>query len=104
MSSRSHNAVVNWHGRTRLNLSVSGELAGALHAQVERATTVLARWLAVFAIVFASQTANAGEARVLRVAADPNNLPFSNDRLEGFENKIVAIVAGELGASVEYTW
>ena len=43
-------------------------------------------------------------ARELRVCADPNNLPFSNERGEGFENKIVAIVAEELGANVEYTW
>ncbi|PTY03203.1 quinoprotein dehydrogenase-associated putative ABC transporter substrate-binding protein [Opitutaceae bacterium EW11] len=42
--------------------------------------------------------------RVLRVAADPNNLPFSNSRLEGFENKIVALIAQDLGAQVEYTW
>jgi mxaJ protein len=42
--------------------------------------------------------------RVLRVAADPNNLPFSNERGEGFENKIVELVAKELGATVEYTW
>jgi len=43
-------------------------------------------------------------SRVLRVAADPNNLPFSNSRLEGFENRIVALIAQELGARVEYTW
>jgi mxaJ protein len=42
--------------------------------------------------------------RVLHVAADPNNLPFSNDRGEGFENKIVELIARELGATVEYTW
>jgi quinoprotein dehydrogenase-associated probable ABC transporter substrate-binding protein len=44
------------------------------------------------------------QPRVLRVAADPNNLPFSNDRGEGFENEIVALVARELGAAVDYTW
>jgi mxaJ protein len=44
------------------------------------------------------------EARTLRVCADPNNLPFSNERGEGFENKLVALVAEELGAEVEYTW
>ena len=43
-------------------------------------------------------------ARVLRVCADPNNLPFSNDRGEGFENRIATLVARELGATVEYTW
>lgn len=42
--------------------------------------------------------------RVLRVAADPNNLPFSNDRLEGFENKIAALLADELKAKLEYMW
>ena len=42
--------------------------------------------------------------RALRVCADPNNLPFSNDRLEGFENRLADLVARELGATVEYTW
>jgi mxaJ protein len=41
---------------------------------------------------------------VLRVCADPNNLPFSNRRLEGFENKIAALVAREMNETVEYTW
>jgi mxaJ protein len=41
---------------------------------------------------------------ILRVASDPNNLPFSNIRGEGFENKIAEIIAQELGAKIEYTW
>src|SRR4029453_3969538 len=40
----------------------------------------------------------------LRVCSDPNNLPFSNDKLEGFENKIAAVIARELNLKVEYTW
>lgn len=48
--------------------------------------------------------ASAAEPRVIKVAADPNNLPFSNQRREGFENKIIELVAAELGARVEYTW
>lgn len=43
-------------------------------------------------------------SRVLRVCADPNNLPFSNNRGAGFENALVEIVARELGARVEYVW
>ena len=43
-------------------------------------------------------------ARELRVCADPNNLPFSNAAGEGFENRIVALIAKDLGASVRYTW
>jgi mxaJ protein len=65
--------------------------------------------LAVFVAttaLFASMTstAMAGAPRVLRVVADPNNLPFSNERREGFENKIVELVARDLNATVEYTW
>jgi quinoprotein dehydrogenase-associated probable ABC transporter substrate-binding protein len=39
-----------------------------------------------------------------RVCADPENFPFSNRRLEGFENKIAAVLAAELGATPTYVW
>lgn len=42
--------------------------------------------------------------RVLRVCSDPNNLPFSNVRQEGFENKIASLIANEMHAKLEYTW
>lgn len=42
--------------------------------------------------------------RTLAVCADPNNLPFSNDKLEGFENKIASLIAKELDATLRYTW
>jgi mxaJ protein len=42
--------------------------------------------------------------RVLRVASDPNNLPFSNARGEGFENKIAELIARDLRARLEYHW
>ncbi|GEP07043.1 quinoprotein dehydrogenase-associated putative ABC transporter substrate-binding protein [Methylobacterium oxalidis] len=48
--------------------------------------------------------ATSAAARELRVCADPNNLPFSNDRSEGFENRIVDVIARDLGATVAYTW
>lgn len=47
---------------------------------------------------------DATPGRVLRVAADPNNLPFTNARLEGFENRIAELIARELGCRVEYRW
>jgi mxaJ protein len=51
------------------------------------------------------EPAHAGEAnRVLRICADPNNLPFSNSRLEGFENRIADVIAKDLHATVKYTW
>ena len=42
--------------------------------------------------------------RELRVCADPNNMPFSNDQGQGFENKIAELIAADLGAEVKYTW
>ncbi len=42
--------------------------------------------------------------RELRVCADPNNLPFSNQRGEGFENRLAELFARELNAKVTYTW
>jgi mxaJ protein len=40
----------------------------------------------------------------LRVCADPNNLPFSNQKGEGFENKIAEMIGKEMNLPVEYTW
>src|SRR3982074_3720954 len=42
--------------------------------------------------------------RVLRICADPNNMPFSNMKQEGFENRIAEIVAKDLGAHLVYVW
>ena len=39
-----------------------------------------------------------------RVCADPNNLPFSNERGDGFENRLASLIARDLHARVEYTW
>lgn len=43
-------------------------------------------------------------ARTLRVCADPNNLPFSNEAREGFENRIAELAAEALGARIDYVW
>lgn len=61
----------------------------------------------VFSLVslaLSSLVAAHSAAPPLRVCADPNNLPFSNDKREGFENKIAAIVARELGRPLEFFW
>lgn len=41
---------------------------------------------------------------VLRVCADPDNMPFSNRRGEGYENKIAEAIARDLDRKVEYTF
>lgn len=76
------------------------------------------RTRAVFAFVIGSLVAAPGGAgaaeghlpdavnrNVLRVCATPANLPYSDEKGEGFENKIAQLVADELKRkSVEYTW
>jgi quinoprotein dehydrogenase-associated probable ABC transporter substrate-binding protein len=44
------------------------------------------------------------DPNVLRVCADPNNLPFSNERGEGFENKIAEMLAAKLAKKLAYAW
>ena len=44
------------------------------------------------------------DPKVLRVCADPNNLPFSNDKGEGFENKLAELLAAKLGKTISYTY
>ena len=51
-----------------------------------------------------AQTAETIDTTSLRVCADPNNLPFSNDKGEGFENKIAELFAADLGVPVRYTY
>ncbi len=40
----------------------------------------------------------------LSVCADPNNLPFSNQARQGFENRIAELLARDLGRSLRYYW
>src|SRR3569833_2576479 len=65
-------------------------------------SSVSLRVLVALAILNASAAPAA--ARELRVCADPNNMPLSDRNGDGFENKIIRIVADELGAKVEYVW
>ncbi|WP_274423698.1 substrate-binding domain-containing protein [Chelativorans sp. YIM 93263] len=46
----------------------------------------------------------AADTRELRVCSDPNNLPFSNEKGEGFENRIAELIAEDFGAELSYTW
>jgi mxaJ protein len=52
----------------------------------------------------AADQAGLSDGDLLRVCADPNNLPFSNARGEGFENELAELVADALGKTVSYTW
>lgn len=51
-----------------------------------------------------AQTGEVLSRSELRVCADPNNLPFSNEQEQGFENKIAHVVGAELNLPVSYFW
>ena len=44
------------------------------------------------------------DPKMLRVCADPHNMPFSTETGEGFENKLAELLAGQLGKGLAYTW
>jgi hypothetical protein len=63
-------------------------------------------FLAACAIVMFGAGAMADESdeaerKVLKVCADPNNLPFSNQQGEGYENKLAELFGHEMGLPVE---
>jgi len=62
--------------------------------------------LLAVACAFCGGAGRRGEAtaKALGVCADPNNLPFSNEKLEGFENRLAELVGRDLGLTVRYTW
>jgi mxaJ protein len=68
-----------------------------------RACFVLAAFCAVAGACAAGKD-DPGRRRELGVCADPNNMPFSNERREGFENRIAELVAREMNTTVRYTW
>lgn len=44
------------------------------------------------------------EAGLIRVCADPDNMPSSNDKSEGYENKIAELISKELNSRLSYVW
>jgi quinoprotein dehydrogenase-associated probable ABC transporter substrate-binding protein len=51
-----------------------------------------------------AQTADIVDRSALKVCADPNDLPFSNEKKQGLENKIAAVIGAAFGLKVDYTW
>jgi quinoprotein dehydrogenase-associated probable ABC transporter substrate-binding protein len=72
------------------------------------ATRPAGPWLrrVILALLVAGASGFNGEASagMMRVCADPDNMPFSNDKGEGFENKLAELIAAKLDDTVDYTW
>jgi quinoprotein dehydrogenase-associated probable ABC transporter substrate-binding protein len=79
------------------------------------------RWLSIFIVTIVAMLFGHGGAhaqiketgdlsielvdpKVLRVCADPHNLPFSNDKGEGFENKLAELFAEKLNKKLDYMY
>jgi quinoprotein dehydrogenase-associated probable ABC transporter substrate-binding protein len=60
--------------------------------------------IGVLAISACGPARAASTVRELKVCSDPNNMPFSNEREEGFENRIAELVAHDLHARLSYVW
>jgi mxaJ protein len=72
---------------------------------MKRRSVALLGLLATAAALLATGSAASGDdSRELRVCGDPNNMPFSNRKGEGIENKVAEVVGVELGLRVTYTW
>src|SRR5438105_9082046 len=66
--------------------------------------TRAAAWLGAAAAVVLMAGAARRAPTELRVCVDPYDMPFSNDKEEGFENKIAHVVARDLNAAVVNFW
>ncbi len=60
--------------------------------------------LAAARVVLAADQPEAVDRSALRVCSDPGNMPFSDVKGEGFENKIAELLAAKLSVPVKYTW
>ena len=83
-------------------------VAGQPGSGTMRNSGVLAAGLALAAsLACSAQAQNAPDLALrtaLRVCADPNNMPFSNQKLQGFENKIAELIGNDLHLRLEFVW
>jgi quinoprotein dehydrogenase-associated probable ABC transporter substrate-binding protein len=61
-------------------------------------------WAPCVGLLAFCAVANGAELKSLTVCADPGNMPLSNQRGEGFENKIAQVIGNALGTGVQYYW
>ena len=87
-------------------MSSRARVVEGLRGRPVRALMTIVACLGLVAFVAASsaQGAEPTSAAFLRVCADPDNMPFSDAKGEGFENKLAELIAGKLDARLEYSW
>jgi quinoprotein dehydrogenase-associated probable ABC transporter substrate-binding protein len=75
-----------------------------MHWVARRAALVVVAAGALASGMAGAQTGEIVDRTELRVCADPNNLPFSNEKQEGFENKIAGVLGDELKLPVAHVF
>ena len=60
--------------------------------------------LGLIAVLAAGHAWSEDSVRSITVCADPGNMPLSNQKGEGFENKIAEVIGKALGSGVQYFW
>jgi quinoprotein dehydrogenase-associated probable ABC transporter substrate-binding protein len=80
------------------------DLSRAARSRLIRPLVVVFACSALATAAFAQQTSTAVDSSALRVCADPADMPASNQKSEGFENKIAELIAKDLGVPVRYEW
>jgi len=90
---------------THVLTSVAGRRRWLLASLIVVAALLLGRGAAVAQI---NETGDLSielvDPKVLRVCADPRNLPFSNEKGEGFENKLAELFADKLQKKLDYMY
>jgi mxaJ protein len=81
-------------------------VAGLLRRRPVRSLATVAVCVGLAAALGAASAAGVepGGSASLRVCADPDNMPFSDEKGDGFENKLAELIAEKLGARLEYSW
>jgi quinoprotein dehydrogenase-associated probable ABC transporter substrate-binding protein len=112
---RRQNPVSHMSLRTIFTLALCLAAFGLASGPAEAAKNVIKRDLSKefedltpseqIAIRAAAKAAyKAKKLQTLQVCADPGNMPLSNDKLEGFQNKLASLLADAMGARVVYFW
>ena len=109
-----YSGIGGWMGATALpDVSTDDPYAtlGATGAMkkikrlLNRETCFMSSVIRVLALLAAlRQAVCSPQRRRLRVCADPNNLPYSNQQQQGFENELARMIANDFKQQVSYTW
>lgn len=98
-------------GRAPLFALLASALAGAIAPFTEAAPTRASKEFDELTAAEKTSARAEGKAifegkklQLLRVCADPGNMPFSNNLQEGFQNKILDAIGRAMGAGVVYFW